>query len=803
MLFQLLFLWIFMTFTPGFIPLVYCSHVDHDERVITIDETGTSSAECCVFGKCYCSNLSLALEHIQSNATIRMISNMSFKGATWLEGTNDTAVSLKAFENIFDKYEVVWLQEFMLQFTLTITSCLNNLYGPAQMFLCCDDHRCDERYEYIFDSTHHTVTMISNDTIASCPGSKEHKFQLVATANVNGTLSMHSQIDIKSVLSNGSEENCDDIAHVFDSQCLPLSCNLTNPPKGIKCFKDGYFTVIPGYWFSNGFTKFVKYCPQGHCTDTFHLYHRIHDHGVNCSKTGTCPKSDDQCTHNWTGLACGECNKDNCIIHDSTSCVSSDKHTLKNFSGIIVFFFVSLLYWIIVISFIFVLLFKFDITAGHAYGIIFYYSMLEQTVNASYAGTDNNLNSPNIIRFLTILSSIGNMKPPFKLLKLCFWEDAKMIDHMVLTYIHPVIVTSLIVTTVLLSRNFVMVARTVGRFVNSKSICILLIFSYNSVSYTSVQLFRLLKVYNCEDVPESMSCTIYGLTSLRFYLSPNVKYFDPSDEYFIYTIMYSIIALIFGLIMGIGLPLFLVFQQYLTRYCNINFTSIKPIMDQFKGCYKEEYHWFAAYYLLCRQIMYIVSISASDATFPMMLTVYILIMMVHIWLQPYKQRKLNVLDSSILVTLMLVFIGEHNSYGSTVALWIIPLVLFINCVAFPSMFKYLLIPISCVGIVIFTVYIASHDHGSFTQFEYDDYNMSYDYDYFIYDYYVDSETSIFTAVINMMILCVSGLVFLAFFIHILRYLCRAVIRKCRKPQYRLVNEQNEDSDEDSDSNDVI
>ena len=110
------------------------------------------------------------------------------------------------------------------------------------------------------------------------------------------------------------------------------------------------------------------------------------------------------------------------------------------------------------------------------------------------------------------------MKPPFRLLKLCFWKNAKMMDHMFITYIHPVIVMSLIVIIFLLARNSVTAARTIGRYVNSKSICILLMLSYSSVSYTSVQLFRPLAVY-----PEYTKNP-----SWHFYLFPPVKYFDPA-----------------------------------------------------------------------------------------------------------------------------------------------------------------------------------------------------------------------------------------------------------------------------------
>ena len=676
---QLILVWMLTTFASYSIPSASCT--DDDDRVIVIDKAGVSSIECCVYGKCHCSNLSLALQHIQSNTNIRIISTTSLQGAPQLECINDSNVTMEILKDLIitDVYDIspfVWLHKFILQFSHIITDCVNNLYGPAQVFMCCDDYSCDRRYEYIVDSTHNNITMISNNTVASCSNGDVCAFQVIATANVNTTVHVVSiHISIKLSLSNGLVGSCEeDIAHVKDFNdnpptCYPLSCNLSDIgllPEGIDCYDHesyDYFFVTPGYWFSNGFTKYVVNCPQGHCNSTFDLCNSVTDA---IYYKDPLPNSNSQCSNNWTGLACGECVKDNFIIHDSTSCVPSRKCTLTNSSAVILFFFASLLYWIIVISLIFVLLhFKFDITAGYAYGILFYYSVLEQTVNASYVGTQNNLNIPIIITFLTVLSSIGNMKPPFQLLKLCFWKNAKMMDHMFLTYVHPVIVTSLIVIIFILTRNSVTVARTIGRYVNSKSICILLMLSYSSVSYTSVQLFRPLALYtNRYQYQQDIASESWHL-----YFSPNVRYFNTQDSYFKYiVIIYFITAILCELIIGIGFPFVLAFQRYLTRYLNINFTSIKPIMDQLKGCYKGEYCWFAAYYLLCRQLLYAADIGtdfipsyASKAKFPIMLSFYILIVMVHVWFQPYKQRILNVLDSCILMTLMLVFIGEHIS----------------------------------------------------------------------------------------------------------------------------------------------
>ena len=885
----------------------------HDQRVLIVNNIGISSVQCCAYGKCYCSNLSLALEHIQSNTEIRIMSDISLHGVPQFECTNDAKVTIIGYNNpvvkcshqgglvgrnfghivihavtwdgcdqgieidgfvnvhiiqcdflhilspnsaltlrghgsvcinnsVFNNIAnrgvylsvdsddisavpsitvynstlnnatftiiindikkintntenfsnehgvfIFWLHE--LHFNFTIIDCFNNLCGPAQVYICCDS--CDERYEYIVDSFHNNVTMISNDTVVSCPISEGDAIKLVATVNdinANG-ISVSTKIDII-ISPTELAQNCDDIAHVWVQnasngtlQCLPLSCNLSSfeslnwLPVGMDCCGSKDYRLIPitpGYWYCNGFRNYTDLCPQGHCNSDFDLYNRIESANAT---DASYPTSDDQCIANWTGLACGECAGDNFIRHDSTSCISSDKCFL-NSQGLqlALFFFISLLYWIMVISLIFVLLhFKFDITVGYAYGLLFYYSVLEQTVNASYVGTQNNLNEPHIMMSLTILSTIGNMKPPLQPLKLCF-SEFMMIDHTFLTYFHPVIVTCLIFVIFISARNSVTVARTIGRYVNSKSICILLILSYSSVSYTSLQLFRPLAI-------------MYDRYSISWYKKEWHSYLSPTEKYFHSRHMiYCIIAILCEVVIVFGVPFVLLMQPYLTRYFNINFTSIKPVIDQLKGCYKEEYRWFAAYYLICRQVIYAVDIGtdfSSSIKYPVMLTIYILIMMVHVWLQPYKQRKLNTLDSSILMTLIFVFIGEHTSYGSTFALWILPLVLFINCIGFSSRWKYLLMPISCLGMIALSLYVVPILLPI---------DWSYSYDELDFTFYG----------INLVIGTISFIILLAYLICVSKFLYVIVIKRHQRPEYRPINLENaDDTNEDSDTNDVI
>ena len=104
----------------------------------------------------------------------------------------------------------------------------------------------------------------------------------------------------------------------------------------------------------------------------------------------------------------------------------------------------------------------------------------------------------------------------------------------------------------------------------------------------------------------------------------------------------------------IGLPLLLFLEPFLKR--KVNFIRFKPILDQFQGCYKTRYHWFGAYYLICRQvIMTIVLLGNSNydnMLFYLLLTC-VVVATVHMWLRPYKNKLLNIFDG-LLLQLMLV-----------------------------------------------------------------------------------------------------------------------------------------------------
>ena len=291
----------------------------------------------------------------------------------------------------------------------------------------------------------------------------------------------------------------------------------------------------------------------------------------------------------------------------------------------------------------------FQINVGYLYGIIYYYSI----VNILLGPIINYSGGFDVIEIM--ISTIVKLNPRF-LGKLCFMQASMSgIDQYALHYVHPTGILFILFVLTLIARRSQRFALFISRGA-IRSICIILILAYTSIADTSLQLLRQLKF---SDVNE-----------LYVYLSPDIKYF--SDRH----IIYVIIAILFELVIVVGLPIILLFEPYVN--CCINFTRIKPILDQFQGCYRDKCRWFAAVYLLSRQailiIMTINFVNGYTAVY-LLITVCLIIALLHYHVQPYKNITLNRYDGFILqllvqaVSLQMVTVCESTGVTSDAIVW--------------------------------------------------------------------------------------------------------------------------------------
>ena len=393
----------------------------------------------------------------------------------------------------------------------------------------------------------------------------------------------------------------------------------------IKCNTNGN-EIERGYWFGNilGIAT-VSLCPNHYCKftnrkQTSEEYFEL-PNTINA-----------QCNHHRVGRACGECSSGYTLSYDSTDCISVDQCG-SGWTALVIT--LTCLYWIVIVAAVFSLMYlKFQIFSGYLYGLIYYYSMVGILLE------NNPYISDDAFQFVSVLSSFAQLSPQF-LGKLCFVKGLSGIDQLFIHYSHAIAVSLLLLLIVVVARCSARITLFVSRCI-IRVICLLILLSYTSIASTSLQLLRPLRFTDVEE--------------WYTYSSPNIQYFHKRHA------VYGVVAILCELVVGISLPLLLLLEPVLSR--KINFIRIKPLLDQFQGCYKDKYRWFAAYYLICRQmlflIVYIFNSNYNNMLFYLQ-TACIVIVLIHMWFQPYHNELLNGMDGVML--LMMVLVVNINTFS--------------------------------------------------------------------------------------------------------------------------------------------
>jgi len=440
-------------------------------------------------------------------------------------------------------------------------------------------------------------------------------------------------------------------------------CDCYDTHQIVKC-QSKMTTIKKNYWFGtvSGQTTLSR-CPNKYCNFTRREV---------ISGRYLLPLAyDDQCGLHRTGPACGRCSNGYTLSYDFDYCV--DINSCSPGITVLVMLF-TILYWIIIIVVVLGLM-HYQISVGFFYGIIHFYSVVDMLLGQLWD------NSFALTIFDNALFTTVRLNPAF-LGRLCFIQGMSGIDQYVLYYIHPTAIALILVVLAIFARHSMRFATFISKGI-IHVVCLILTLTYTAIANTSLQLLRLLRFTD--------------INIVYCYLSPDIRYFTGRH------ITYVIIALVYELLIVSGLPLLLLLEPFVNS--KINFTKIKPLLDQFQGCYKDKCRWFAAIYLLCRQVILIILIidfSNDNIALYLLISVCVLIALVHITIQPYKSEMLNKYDGFILLLLILVVslqmavLSESINFTNTViivvvyGLIILPLVVLAViavCMKYPHYFN--------------------------------------------------------------------------------------------------------------------
>ena len=491
------------------------------------------------------------------------------------------------------------------------------------------------------DSNHILTKSIDNNTILNVT----FKGKKVDIAHINLSVILtplaNSLYKINATLVVELVPCTDHPGYTYSEESQTCVCYHHN----VKC-SDDENEIKRGYWFGSIDNKTTtSLCPKHYCNFT--------DRRQTSESFFELPSTiNAQCNDYRVGRACGECSSGYTLSYDSTDCISIDQ---CGTGWTLLVITLTCLYWIAVVAGVFGLMyFKFQISSGYLYGLIYYYSMVGILLN------NNPYVSDGAFQFVSVLSSFAQLTPQF-LGKFCFVRDLSGIDQLFIHYSHAVGVSLLLLLIVVAARCSARISLFVGRCI-IRVICLLILLSYTSIASTSLQLLLPLRFTDVKD---------------RYtYSSPHIQYFHRRHA------IYGVVAIICELVV-VSLSLLLLLEPVLSR--KINFIRIKPLLDQLQGCYKDKYRCFAAYYLICRQviflIVYIFNSNYSNMLFYLQ-TACVVIALIHMWFQPYHNELLNALDGVVLLVMVLLvnintFTSLHNGITEiSLILVIIPLLLF-------------------------------------------------------------------------------------------------------------------------------
>ena len=409
-------------------------------------------------------------------------------------------------------------------------------------------------------------------------------------------------------------------------------------------------TIKRGYWFGSVTGKpTVAFCPINYCNfaccETSNGYYQLS------------PVRDNQCRSHRSGTACGSCEEGYTLSFDSVECINVKECSIGQTILVVA---LILVYWIVIITAVFSMM-HFKVAIGYLYAITYYYSVVDLLLNQNW-----NLTS-ELDTTIDVMSSTAKIIPQF-LGKLCFITNMSGIDQQFIHYMHPVAISLFLVMITVFARR----SRRLSNFISKgiiHAICCLLLLSYTSFGTTSLLLMRPLIFHDVDKV--------------YTYVSPDIQYFHGRH------LAYAIVAVVFTIVIVIGLPLLLALEPFLNS--KINFIKIKPLLDQFQGCYKDKYRCFAAYYMICRLVIITIVIANSSNDFVfryLLITACVIMALIHQLLKPYSNSLLNDFDGTILHFLVLVsvlpLVEFFNNFdtnlftGITMILVLLPLLIFIT-----------------------------------------------------------------------------------------------------------------------------
>ena len=454
---------------------------------------------------------------------------------------------------------------------------------------------------------------------------------------------------------------------VFDNVLLTCICSTLTSTRylGIRYCTNNVSVITVAFWagYLDPSNETDDTFVTGHCSINLCNY-KNSDHKLGFYQLPVKYKKgnldDVVCSHNRTGLLCTQCITGHNVFYHSPSFKCGESRYCRY--GIFLYIVSELLP--VTVIFVIVIAFKIYLTSGTLYTFIFYAQIID---NLSPTGFDAISFSTGISRVLGVLQTIYGLADfdilNTDFLSFCIMKDSSILDLFIVKYITTLYALCLVLVTIVFLKlnslyTCVKLCRKCGRsnirgsVINGLTAFIILCYC-QSVSIT----YKIL-------LPSK-------LVGKGYYVKKSVLFFDGDIEYMSKDhLKYVIPAIICLIVIILPPPIILLSEPYLVRVSGVlsirrnAFTytlhrlrmKLKPFLDSFQGCFKDNCRCFAGLFFLYR-ILILLPMTFSESIDMYYINASIILFMVlllHSLVRPFQTKWHNYLDLFLLINLLLL-----------------------------------------------------------------------------------------------------------------------------------------------------
>ena len=363
--------------------------------------------------------------------------------------------------------------------------------------------------------------------------------------------------------------------------------------------------ILRGRW-ANPYGKhenFAKHhCPRNYCRKC-NEYGR---EGIECIF-----KRKLQCGRNrkWDSVLCGSCKKGYSVKLGNEDCEKCGNATI-----------VLLLVWMLALTvFVFVIL---ALNAKNYFTYLNAYLYSYQVLPLVLVGNHY------LDKFITFVMGLTNFSGTGGSFGVCLWDGMTDMQKLVLNYITPMYI--LLFTALFVYWSSHWKRCPFNKVSTLRSLALLSIFSYADFTRISFELLHSVKV-NGQWV---------------LYLQGDVAFFRGIH------VVFGIFAIIVSLLIVVLFPCCLIFFHVLTQ----RWSKLQGIFNAFQEPFKEGYERFAVFYLICRLCLFAIFVFLDSGLVrdTVLAITCELILIVFLFIKPYKEKKMNYFDMLMLSNITIV-----------------------------------------------------------------------------------------------------------------------------------------------------